>query len=49
MDWIGLHWFGCVAVHIRVALDDWIVWIEWVSIGLHWSWIGLEFDYNGLG
>ena len=44
MDWIGLHWVGCVAFHICVALDDWIVWIEWMSIGLHWSWIGLDWN-----
>ena len=42
MDWIGLHWFGCVAVHICVALNDWIVWSEWISIGLHLSRIGLD-------
>ena len=44
MDWIGLHWVGCVAFHICVALDDWIVWIEWISIGLHLSWIGLDWN-----
>ena len=46
MDWIGLHWFGCAAVHICVALDDWIVWIEWISIGLHLSWIGLDWKLH---
>ena len=44
MDWIGLHWVGCVAFHICVALDDWIVWIEWISIGLQLSWIGMDWN-----
>ena len=44
MDWIGLHWVGCVAVHICVAFDDWIVWIQWISIGVHLSWIGLDWN-----
>ena len=48
MDWIGLHWFGCVAVHICVALDDWIVRIECLSIGLHLSWIQLNCIGGGL-
>ena len=48
MDWIGLHWFGCVAVHICVALDDRIVRIEWISIGLHLSWIRLNCIGGGL-
>ena len=34
-NWIGLHWVGCVAFHICVALNDWIVWVEWIVIGLH--------------
>ena len=37
-----MHWVGCVAVHICVAFDDWIVWIQWISIGLYLSWIGLD-------
>ena len=24
------------------ALDDWIVWIEWISIGLNLSWIRMN-------
>ena len=44
MDWIGLHWVVCAAVHICVALDDCFVWIEWISIGLHLSWIGLDWN-----
>ena len=48
MDWIGLHLLGCVAVHICVALDDRIVWIEWISIGLHLSWIRLNCIGGGL-
>ena len=35
---------GCVAFHICVALNDWIVWVEWISIGLHLSWVGLDWN-----
>ena len=31
-----MHSLGCVAFHIGAALNDWIVWIEWLSVGLHW-------------
>ena len=34
-NWIGLHCVGCVAFHICVALNDWIVWVEWIFLGLH--------------
>ena len=39
-----LFGFGCVAFHICVALDDWIVWIEWISIGLQLRWIGMDWN-----
>ena len=39
-----MHSLGCVAFHIGAALNDWIVWIEWISIGLHLSWIGLDWN-----
>ena len=45
-NWIGLHWVGCVAFHICVALNDWIVWIEWITIGLHWMWIALDWKLH---
>ena len=34
-NWVGLHRVGCVEFHICVALNDWIVWIEWISVGSH--------------
>ena len=43
-NWIGLHWDGCVAVHICVAFDDRLLWIQWMSIGLHLSWVGLDWN-----
>ena len=44
MDWIGLHWDGCVALQMCVVFDDWIVWIEWISIGLQLSWISMDWN-----
>ena len=45
-NWIGLHCVGCVAFHICVALNDWIVWVEWISIRLHWIWIALDWKLH---
>ena len=45
-NWIGWHWVGCVAFHICVALNDWIFWIEWITIGLHWMWIALDWKLH---
>ena len=45
-NWIELHSVSCVAFYICDALQDWIVWAEWILRGLLWMWIALDWKFS---